>query len=88
MKTRVEYTEKALKDMEKLDRTVARNIIKKIQFYTEQPNPLSHARKLKPPFDDLYRYRINDYRAIFEYTTNKSLLLLTILKVEHRKDIY
>ena len=88
MKVRVEYTRKALKDLQKLDRSTAKHIVERIAFYTKQKKSLKHAKKLKPPFDDLYRFRIGNCRAIFEIDTKGQVTLLTILKVDHRKNVY
>ncbi|MCY7362657.1 MAG: type II toxin-antitoxin system RelE/ParE family toxin [Ignavibacteria bacterium] len=35
-------------------------------------------------FNNLYRIRIGDYRAVFEYTSNE----IIVLKIGHRKEIY
>ena len=88
MKIKVVYTKKSVKDLQKLERVQAQKIVKKIKFYTEQEDLFSFAKRLNDPFSDLYRFRIGEYRAIFELDKNNKLTLLTILKVGHRKDIY
>jgi len=88
MKTEIVYTNKALKDIDKLDITTARQIVKKIGFYSKKDNPLLFAKKLKPPFDDLFRFRIGDYRVIFEVDNKGNMIILTVLTVKHRKDVY
>lgn len=55
MRVKVFYTENARQDLKELDKTVARRILLKIQFYTKEDNPLHHAKKLKnrlPTFTD------------------------------------
>ncbi|MBU2632880.1 type II toxin-antitoxin system RelE/ParE family toxin [Patescibacteria group bacterium] len=88
MKIRIVYTNKALKDLKKLGFSVSRQIVKKIGFYSKKDNPLLYAKKLKPPFDDLFRFRIGDYRVIFEMDSKGNVIILTILMIRHRKDIY
>ena len=88
MKVQVNYTKNARRDIKKLDRKDGFVIASKIKFYSQQKNPLKYAKKLKPPFDDLYRFRIGEYRAVFEIDARKNILLLTILKIGHRKDMY
>ena len=88
MNVRVQYTQKSLRDLQKLGPATARVIVQKIRFYTEQENPLRYAKKLKQPFDDLYRFRIGNYRAVFELGNTGHMLFLTILKIGDRKDVY
>ncbi|MBU1178737.1 type II toxin-antitoxin system RelE/ParE family toxin [Patescibacteria group bacterium] len=88
MKIKIVYTNKALKDLDKLGLSTARQIVKKIGFYSKKGNPLLCAKKLKPPFDDLFRFRIGDYRVIFEVDNKGNLSILTILMIKHRKDVY
>lgn len=88
MKIKIVYTKKSVRDLQKLEREVAQKIVKKIKYYTEQKDLFSFAKKLNPPFDDLFRFRIGEYRAVFEIDKNNKLTLLVILKVGHRKDVY
>jgi mRNA interferase RelE/StbE len=88
MRTGVIYTKKAKKDLKKLDKKDSFNIASKIEFYSKQKNPLKYAKKLKLPLDDLYRFKVGDYRVVFETDSKGKIFLLIILKVGHRKDIY
>ena len=88
MKTEVLYTKNARRDLRKLNHKEAAKIATKIEFYSKQKDPLKHAKKLRPPYDDLYRFRIGDYRAIFEVDNTGTITLLVILKVAHRKEVY
>jgi len=49
---------------------------------------MQYAKKLKSPFVDLYRFRIGDYRAIFQVDSEGNVIIFTILEVKNRKDIY
>jgi len=72
---------KALKNIPKPDR---RRIIEKIDRLSEElPNPEKTKMKGDNPF---HRIRVGDYRIIYEIQ-NKVLVIL-IVKVGHRKDIY
>jgi len=81
------YTESAKRDLENIDGNNAKKIILKIKKYTDS-KPLENARKLSGVFYGLYRYRIGNYRAIFEYKDNNTLIIINILKIKHRKEIY
>ena len=55
---------KALKDLKKIDKKVAKNIITKIDILKKYPN-IPNIKKLTnfyPPF----RLRVGDYRVLFE----------------------
>jgi len=88
MKIEVVYSKDARKHLRGLDKKEALKIALKIKFYTEQENPIKQAKKLKPPLGDLYRFRVGDYRAIFEIDSKGNITILTILSIKHRKDLY
>lgn len=85
---KVIYTEHARHDLKRLQLKVARKILEKIYFFSQQKNPLSFAKKLKNPDLGQYRFRIGDYRALFDVDKNGRILILIILKIKHRKDVY
>jgi mRNA interferase RelE/StbE len=80
------YTSSSRKDLKKLDSKIAQKIVKTVFTYTSK-NSLEKAKKLSGIFEGLYRYRIGEYRVIFQYK-NKEVYIVTILKIKHRKDIY
>lgn len=83
------YTKKADADLRHLERADAQRILRKLEHYAASDNPLHFAKKLKPPFDDVYRFRIGDYRVIFHVDTAKQQVkILLVLRVRHRKDVY
>lgn len=79
-----ELKNKAAKDVDKLPATERKRILKKLKFYANQENPLVFAEKLTDYRFGEYRFRIGDYRVIFDVADRK----VTILKIGHRKDIY
>jgi len=54
-----------------------------IQKLGDDPQP-AQSKKLKG--EDLYRIRIGVYRVIYEIIDDR--LIITVVKVGHRKDIY
>jgi mRNA-degrading endonuclease RelE of RelBE toxin-antitoxin system len=38
--------------------------------------------------ENLYRFRIGDYRAVFEIDSGSKINIILILAIGHRKDIY
>ena len=81
---KIEFNPKAVKELEKLPLKVRKRILKKLKFYSSQKNPLRFAKKISDPRFGEYRFRIGDYRLIFDFKGKKIL----ILKIGHRKDIY
>ena len=79
-----EFKVKAAKEIEKLPLQIRKRILKKLKFYSSQENSLRFAEKLREQKFGEYRFRIGDYRILFDVENRK----ITILKVGHRKDIY
>lgn len=82
------YTEPALDDLERLPRIIAQRIAKKIQWFSQQNNPLQFATHLKDASFGEYRFRIGDYRAIFDVDAKGIIMILVILRVKHRREVY
>jgi mRNA interferase RelE/StbE len=78
------FSKSAEKDLKKLSRQLVTKILPVLLSLEDEPRPLG-CRKLKG-YQDLWRVRIGNYRAI--YSINDIILLVDIRKVGHRKDIY
>ena len=63
---------------------VQKRIAKKMRFYGSVQNPLKHAKKLT--FYELgdFRFRIGDYRVIFDVKKNR----IYVLKIQKRDEVY
>jgi len=85
---KVSYTINAEKDLRNMDFKVAQRIIKKIYFFSIQKDPLKFAKRLKNAELGTHRFRIGDYRALFDIDHSGKITLLMILKIKHRKDVY
>lgn len=82
MKYELIYTARAVRDIENLDENVKQRIGKTIIRYKE--NPLKYAEKLTDFTLGTYRFRIGDYRVIFDIEGRDVI----ILRIGHRKEIY
>jgi mRNA interferase RelE/StbE len=82
VKFKLLYTQTAVKDIQKLDRVVKKKIKKKIEVYSRRP--FFYAKKLIKPLLGTYRWRVGNYRIIFDIDRNK----IIILRIGHRKEIY
>lgn len=85
---RVVYSKDADKDLDNLDPSITKKLVKKVKELTDQEDPLSFAKPLRANLSGLYRFRVGDYRIIFSMEADGSLTILTILRIAHRKDIY
>ncbi len=83
----VEFTERALRELKKLDKHTAAFIIGWVKKNLEGcENPRLHGKALTANQSGQWRYRIGDYRIIAEITDSK--LVILVIAVGHRKDIY
>ena len=82
MKYRLTYTERAIKDIHKIEPNIKERIGKTLLRYVG--DPLKHAEKLTDSKLGEYRFRIGDYRVIFDLVGDE----VVVLRVGHRKDIY
>lgn len=85
---RIEYTFSARVDLRKLEKIHAKRIIGKIAFWAEQKNPLKFAKRLNNSSLGTYRFSVGDYRIIFDCDHRGNILILMILRIKHRKDVY
>ncbi len=78
-----EFTSKALKEIKKLDKVNQGLVIKKIKFYCSQELFLTAERLTNSNLGN-YRFRVGDFRVVFDIDGK----MVTILKVGHRREIY
>lgn len=82
------YTQQAVDDLAELPKTIARRIVKKIDFFISQKQPLRFAKKLKDARIGTYRYRVGDYRIIFDINNNATITIVMVLLIRHRREVY
>jgi len=76
------YTRRAERDIRKLEPNTRERIGKTLLRYAE--DPLRFAEKLSDPILGEYRFRIGDYRIIFDIEADE----IVVLRVGHRREIY
>ena len=82
MSYRLVYTQKAVRDIDRLDAGVKKRIGTTLLRFKD--NPLQYAEPLTDPELGGYRFRIGDYRVIFDIEGND----IVVLRAGHRKEIY
>jgi mRNA interferase RelE/StbE len=76
------YTKRAAKDIRKLDPEEKQRIGKALLRYAE--DPLKFAERLTDPKLGTYRFRVGDFRVVFDLHENE----IVVLRVGHRGEIY
>lgn len=78
------YERAALKAIHSFTPVISKRLGVKLEFFLSQPNPLDYARELTKAADAQYRFRIGDYRVLFDVVDTK----IIIINVHHRRDAY
>ena len=87
MKYTVVYSKQSIKELKKLDRSIAvfiKSWIEKNLVGCE--NPRIHGKALKGNLATLWRYRIGDYRLVCDIRDNECIILA--VAIGHRREVY
>jgi mRNA interferase RelE/StbE len=76
------FVKRAIKDLDNLNEDVKEKIKEKLKVLMSDPT--SNSKKLSNPIIGSYRFRVGDYRVIFDIDKDK----VVILRIGNRKDIY
>ena len=85
---RIEFHPQAEKELAKLDREVARKIIRFLRervAQLEDPRSLGEALK-GPELGRFWKYRMGDYRLICDIQDQQVTIL--VIRIGHRRDVY
>ncbi|HEX4044143.1 MAG TPA: type II toxin-antitoxin system RelE/ParE family toxin [Gammaproteobacteria bacterium] len=83
----IKVSEIAEKQIKKLDKAVAKRIVKYLkERVISQKNPRSLGKALLHDKTGLWRYRVDDYRIICQIKDHE--LTILVLQLGHRKNIY
>ena len=81
---RVLYKKSFEKDLRKLPKNILTTIILKIDKLSLNPNSVTSKKLIG--YSNYYRFRVGDYRVVYE--KRESELVLVMISGKHRKDIY
>ncbi len=79
---KIVLTQRAFQDLDDIDKIYQHRIAEKLKKFSE--DPLKYARKLSIPKIGSYRFRIGDFRVIFDIDGEN----IVVLRIGHRKSIY
>lgn len=82
MSYRLAYTRRAVRDIGGLDPDTMERLGRMLLLYAE--DPLNHAERLTESELGSYRFRVGDYRVIFDLEGDE----IVVLRVGHRREIY
>ncbi len=80
----ITYKQSASEELLQLPANVAYKVLAAINNLSENPRPYN-CIKLKGSINE-YRIRIANYRVL--YTIKDAVLLIIVIKIAHRKDVY
>ncbi len=83
----VEFDDAAAKELRKLDRQAQREILRYLrERIATDEDPRRFGKPLSRELGGLWRYRVRDYRLICNIEDSE--LVVLVLRIGHRKDIY
>ncbi|MFI3119371.1 MAG: type II toxin-antitoxin system RelE/ParE family toxin [Methylococcaceae bacterium] len=80
----IEFKQSAKKELAQLPRPIAEKVAERIKALADNPRP-DGCKKLSGSTYS-YRIRINDYRVV--YSIIDQCLIIQVIKMGHRKDVY
>jgi len=78
------FDEEVVKDLRKIDKTQQSKILSVIKLKLIE-NPYV-GKKLIGDLSPLYRYRVGNYRIIYDIVEKE--VVVVVIKIKHRKDAY
>jgi len=83
VKFNIEFKKSAAKELNSLPNKEIKKILNSIDQLIENPRPIN-SKKLSA--SERYRIRVGDYRILYEI--KEQILIIYIVKIAHRKDVY
>jgi len=82
-KYKLEFKKSATKELKALPNKGIKRILQSVDKLIEDPRPFN-SKKLSAT--ERYRIRVGDYRILYEI--KDQILIIYIIKIAHRKDLY
>jgi mRNA interferase RelE/StbE len=80
---KIEIKRSAVKEIKKIPANDLKKILTKISSLADNPRPTGYVKLISY---EKYRIRVGVYRILYEIKDN--LLVIIVVKVAHRKDVY
>lgn len=83
---RIEFTKSSKREFDKLPAKVKNKVVEALVLLSKNPfSELLKIKKLKG-VESLYRFRIGDYRVVYE--VRQDVLVILVIKIGHRSEVY
>ncbi|HCL5312357.1 TPA: type II toxin-antitoxin system RelE/ParE family toxin [Salmonella enterica] len=83
----INYSDRALKSLRKMDKQNARRIVDFMDLrIAVAANPRKSGRPLKGDLGEFWRYRVGDYRILCEIRDDE--LIILVATIGHRREVY
>lgn len=84
---RFEFSPNSERAFALFNKSFQKRVLDKLEFFEQSGDALSFAKKLKG-LDNIYRFRVGDYRILVQPKEDGSWVVLVILKIAHRREVY
>ena len=81
---KIEWRKSTKKDLRRIAAVEVRKIVAAVAALAQDPRPLGSTKMQGSDF--AYRIRVGDYRVIYEIYEDR--VIIEIVKVRHRRDVY
>ena len=78
------YKKPAAEDVQALSPQIKKRLGEKLAFFAGQKNCLEFAKTLTKPADAQYRFRVGDFRILFDLEGDN----IVVLRIQHRREVY
>ena len=78
------YKKPAVKEIQKLPEQIKKRLKIKLEWFASQPDPREFSKPLTKPADAQYRFRVGNYRILFDIEDEK----IIVLYIQHRREVY
>jgi mRNA interferase RelE/StbE len=85
-KYKLQFDKRYLKDLQKIPQQFRKQICEKVENLAVNPRPEGYTKLSGSKKHVLYRIRCGDYRIV--YTIQDDVLIVIVIEVGHRKEIY
>lgn len=83
----INYSDRALKSLRKMDKKIARRIVDFMDLrIAVAADPRQSGKPLKGELGEFWRYRVGDYRILCEIRDNELVILAAT--IGHRREVY
>ncbi|EPI43133.1 type II toxin-antitoxin system RelE family toxin [Gardnerella vaginalis] len=83
---KINLSKRAEKQLGKIDKTIAKQIVKELREISNLDNPRIRGKALTGNYSGFWRYRVRDYRIICAIENN--VLTVFVVDIDHHSRIY